>query len=163
MRTWIRPAAVAENYLVNQSVSNGPCIAIACNVDDANRYEETLGLHGKYGWNKKFQGLVDHTVGDTVNGGCGTAANNALIVQGGKVIGMKEINNKVGSNPLNCTMYTDGTYEHPATNINFVSGNTIFWTTESTSPTGLFPGQTYKRVWHHQGIIQSTGNSSNHS
>lgn len=43
MRTWIRPAAAAENYLVNQSVSNGPCVAIACNVNDANRYEETLG------------------------------------------------------------------------------------------------------------------------
>lgn len=162
MRTWIRPAAAAENYLVNQSVSNGSCIAIACDVDAANRYEETLNLHGTGGWNKKFQGYANHTVGDTVNGGCGTAANNALYVQNGKVIGMKEINNKVGSNALNCTMYTDGTYDHPATNIDCVSGNTIFWTTESTSSTGI-PGVNYKRVWHHQGVIQLTGNTSNHS
>ncbi len=54
MRTWIRPTAAAENYLVNQSVSNGPCIAIACDVDAANRYEETLNLHGTGGWNKKI-------------------------------------------------------------------------------------------------------------
>lgn len=162
MRTWIRPAAAAENYLVNQSVSNGPCIAIACNVDAANRYEESLHLHGTSGWNDKFQGFVDHTVGNTVKGGCGTADNNALIVQNGEVIGMKEINNKVGSNALNCTMYTDGTYNEKATNIGFSVGKIIYWTTESTSSTGWGWGQTYTRVWHHQGVIKSTG-SSNHS
>lgn len=75
---------------------------------------------------------------------------------------MKEINNKVGSNALNCTMYTDGTYKNKATNIGFQAGKVIYWTTESTTSNGWW-GQTYKRVWHHQGIIQSTGNSSNHS
>ena len=58
-------------------------------------------------------------------------------------------------------MYTDGTYQTPATNIGFVPGNVIYWTTESTTSLGW--GRTMKRVWHHQGIIQSTGNSSNHS
>lgn len=148
MRTWIRPAAAAENYLVNQSVSNGPCMAIACNVNDANRYEETLGLHGTSGWNDDFKGYVNHTVGDTVNGGCGTAANNALIVQNGKVIGMKEINNKVGSNALNCTMYTDGTYKTPATNIGFAVGKVIYWTTESTS------SGSYSVNWYKQPFIR---------
>lgn len=61
------------------------------------------------------------------------ATNNALIVQNGEVIGMKEINNQVGSNDLNCTMYTDGTYKIKATNIGFVAGEVIYWTTESTS------------------------------
>ena len=46
---------------------------------------------------------------------------------------MKEINNQVGSNDLNCTMYTDGTYKTKATNIGFVAGEVICWTTESTS------------------------------
>ncbi|EEF92769.1 hypothetical protein CATMIT_02612 [Catenibacterium mitsuokai DSM 15897] len=158
MRTWIRPAAAAENYLVNQSVSNGPCIAIACNIDEANNHEKSIGLYGtEGGYNPStFQGYVCHS-----KDGCGTASNNALVVQGHKVIGMKEINNQVGSNDLNCTMYTDGTYEHKATNIGFVPGNVIYWTTESTTPLGW--GKNMTRVWHHQGLIQSTGNSSNHS
>lgn len=158
MRTWVRPAAAAENYLVNQSVSNGPCIAIACNIDEANNHEKSIGLYGtEGGYNPStFQGYVFHS-----KDGCGTASNNALVVQGHKVIGMKEINNQVGSNDLNCTMYTDGTYEHKATNIGFVPGNVIYWTTESTTPLGW--GKNMTRVWHHQGLIQSTGNSSNHS
>lgn len=157
MKTWIRPAAAAENYLVNQSVSNGPCIAIACKVDAANDYERSINLYGtEGGWNNKFEGFVFH---DT--NGCGTATNNALVVQGKKVIGMKEINNKVGSNALNCTMYTDGTYKTKATNIGFVPGNVIYWTTESKTSIGW--GRTMTRVWHHQGLIQSTGNTSNHS
>ena len=49
MRTWIRPAAAAENYLVNQSVSNGPCIAIACDIDEANNHEKSIGLYGTEG------------------------------------------------------------------------------------------------------------------
>ena len=159
MRTWIRPAAAAENYLVNQSVSNGPCIAIACKIDAANDYEKSIGLWGENGgYNRNFEGYVFHS-----KDGCGTASNNALVVQGDKVIGMKEINNQVGSNALNCTMYTDGTYKHKATNIAFEAGKVIYWTTESTSSTGGWWGTTYKRVWHHQGLIQSTGNTSNHS
>lgn len=160
MRTWIRPAAAAENYLVNQSVSNGPCIAIACNVTAANDYERSKNLWGDQGdFNSSLQAYVNHTVGNTVDGGCGTAANNALIVQGSKVIGMKEIHNQTGINELNCTMYTDGTYQHKAINIDYVPNTTIYWTTESNY---LDRGRTITRVWHHQGLIKATG-TSNHS
>lgn len=157
MRTWIRPAAAAENYLVNQSVSNGPCIAIACNIDAANDYEKSRGLYGtEGGYNPStFEGYVFHS-----KDGCGTASNNVLVVQGHEVIGMKEIHNQVGSNELNCTMYTDGTYKTPATNIGFAPNKVIYWTTESTTPLGF--GRNMKRVWHHQGLMQATG-TSNHS
>lgn len=160
MKTWIKPAAAAENYLVNQSVSNGPCIAIACDVTAANNYEGSKNLWGDHGgFNSNFQAYVNHTVGNTVDGGCGTAANNALIVQGSKVIGMKEIHNQTGINELNCTMYTDGTYQQKAINIDYVPNTTIYWTTESNY---YDRGRLITRVWHHQGLIQATG-TSNHS
>lgn len=152
MRTWIRPAAVAENYLVNQSVSNGPCIAIACNTGDADNYENSIGLLGYYGgYNPKREGYVFHNPKD-----CGSSEKNALIVVNGKIVGMKEIKNLGGANELNCTIYTNGTYKEIATNLDFTSGHTIYWTTESDA-------DNIKRVWHHQGLIQSTGHSSNHS
>lgn len=159
MKTWIKPAAAAENYLVNQSVSNGPCIAIACMVDAANAYENSKGLLGSGGYNRDHQAFVCHTVGDTVNGGCGTAANNAIIVQNGKVTGMKEIHNQTGINELNCTMYTDGSYQHRAINVDYAPNNMIYWTTEANY---VDRGMTITRVWHHQGLMQSTG-TSNHS
>lgn len=160
MKTWIKPAAAAENYLVNQSVSNGPCIAIACDVTAANNYERSKNLWGdRGGFNSSYQAYVNHTIGNIVDGGCGTAANNAIVVQGDKIIAMKEINNKTGTSALSCTMYTNGRYETPATNIGFVPGNTIYWTTESNY---LDKGRKITRVWHHQGRIQATG-TSNHS
>lgn len=152
MRTWIRPAAAAENYLVNQSVSNGPCIAIACDTVAADKYENSKGLLGyNGGYNTNREGFVFHNPND-----CGSSEKNSLIVVGGKIVGMKEIKNMNGANELNCTIYTDGTYSKPATNLDFTSGNTIYWTTESDA-------DNIKRVWHHQGLIQTTGHSSNHS
>lgn len=60
--SWIRPAPAAENYLVNQSVRNGPCIAIACKIDAANDYEKSIGLWGENGgYNNNFEGYVFHS------------------------------------------------------------------------------------------------------
>ena len=128
MKTWLTPTAVEDKFIPNEAVST--CYALACDYDDANRFENWY--YGNYN--------ITHS-----ENGCGNAKNQKLTVANGYLTKLEELRNGQADHidDTVCTLYTNNKYNRPIKGgLAIKEGTQVYWTTSS--------GET---TWHHQGKI----------
>lgn len=131
-KEWCLPKAVVEEFATNEYLNT--CWGVACNTDKANDWEEKNN-------NTQYEDLgVRHQLEH-----CGRQTNQVLkdINSDGTFDKMIEIGTD-GLGNLNCTLYTDDSYEHKKKNFKKIYiGTPLYWTTKANDG----------RIWHHQGTV----------
>lgn len=160
---WEAPRIAVEEFAPNEYVS--VCWGVQCDVTKSNKWEgdNTTTYDGKtYNWNQINTWDYDSwSAGTGLSHSadhCGTADNQAFIdyEPDNKADAMVEINTS-GLNTLNCTFYTDKTFEESMsiTDVVLREGQSVYWTTSSTltKRKGWNNTLSLTRIWHHIGTI----------
>lgn len=132
---YVTPCVSEEVFAADEYVA--ACWGVACERG-VNGEEESAGIsHRK-----------------TVNGktGCGYEEHQYIKTDASGNVTMEEINTD-GLGTLTCTITGDNWVGTRSLNKNNLSnGDIIYWTTSSGS-----------RTWHHKGVVNISGNGTNHS
>lgn len=128
MREYVTPRMTGETFAANEYIA--ACWGVECNVDAANQYE----------W------WLDNSAQDHREEYCGTIGHQWLVDADNNNVpeSMEEISTD-GLGRLDCTIYTNSSYNTVRDIATVKVGNYIYWTTSSGN-----------RTWHHQGKVVAT-------
>lgn len=128
----------ADNYCTSA------CWGVACDVNSSNNFEYNYRPSG-YQRPGDYSNMLSGYSGDPhTSDHCGQAKNQYIKVENGVAVSMKE-QRTWSLGDLNCTLYTNSSYNRLADYSKVSPGQTIYWTTSSGNKT-----------WHHQGKVTTT-------